>query len=185
MIRNRAMKKVMGRLKDMGMIGNLTSIMASAEHEVLTAAKRLEDAQGGDTLGDVPPVEMRKESLEALIDALVAGEVDELWRENVAPELLDTTDGVEKYRAMEDDDWEAQIERWADSYREGGAEGSDRALAAHHVTGKWGVSLATFEERVVNWNRGTVAERLFASNFRAACDVMHRTADELEAAADE
>ncbi|MFC6787929.1 hypothetical protein [Halobaculum halobium] len=94
-IRNRAVRKMMAKLKEMGAIDHLTGIIAGAEHEVLTAAKRLEDATDQDVIGEVPAVEMRRDSLEAMIDAMAGGSFDDLWLENVAPELLDTTDGVE------------------------------------------------------------------------------------------
>jgi len=179
-IRNRAVRKMMAKLKEMGAIDHLTGIIAGAEHEVLTAAKRLEDATDQDVIGEVPAIEMRRESLEAMIDAMAGGSFDDLWLENVAPELLDTTDGVEGYLGMDGDEWKSQIGRWAETYRNSGAEGSDRALAEHHVRNKWGVDLATFEERVVEFDGGEAAERLFAGNFRAACTVMHNAADELE-----
>ncbi|WP_435062405.1 hypothetical protein [Halobaculum sp. EA56] len=178
MMRNRAKKALMRKLQNMGVIDNMTAVLAQAERELLTTAKRLEDAHGRDTIGEVPTVEDRQKDLNALIEALMTGDFRDLWIENVAPELLDTTDGVDNYLGMDADEWERQITRWAESYRDGGAEGGDRALAAHHVAGKWGVDLDTFEDRVINWDRGEEAERLFAGNFRAVRDVMDRAADD-------
>jgi len=181
-IRNRAMRKVMQKLKNEGVIANLTAVIADAECEILTAAKRLDDATGQGIIESVPDREERRDDLGALVEALGKNEMPELWIENVAPELLDTTDGIEGYLGMDADEWEAQIERWADFYRENGSEGSDRALADHHIRGKWGVDIETFEQRVVEWSQGKAAERLFAANFRAAVTVMHGAADELEGA---
>ncbi len=173
-------QRMMNQLLDSGMTENLTSVLARAEHELLTTAKRMEAAHGTDTLGDLPTVEERQAALKRLIEALVTDSVDEVWIEQVAPALLDDPEKAEAYLAMDDDEWADQIERWAEFYRENGADGDDRALAEHHVQRTFGVDLETFEDRVVNWERGEEAERIFAGNFRAVRRSMEEVTEEAE-----
>lgn len=178
-IRNQVMGKFMTKLQSEGVIDNLTAVIADAETEILTAAKRLDDAHGQGIIDEVPDRAERARDLSALVEALAKSEMDQLWIENVAPELLDTTDGIETYLGMDADEWEKQQQKKAESYRSGGAEGTDRQLAAYHVRSKWGVDMDTFENRVIEWSQGQAAERLFAANFRTAVRVMHAAADEV------
>lgn len=173
-------QRMMNQLLDSGMTENLTSVLARAEHELLTTAKRMEEAHGTETLGDLPTVEERQVALKRLIEALVTDSVDEVWIEQVAPALLDAPEKAESYLAMDDDEWTDQIERWAEFYRENGADGDDRSLAEHHVERTFGVDLETFEDRVVNWERGEEAERIFAGNFRAVRRSMEQVTEEAE-----
>ena len=174
-------QRMMNQLLDSGMTENLTSVLARAEHELLTTAKRMEDAHGTDTLGDLPTVEERQAALKRLIEALVTDSVEEVWLEQVGPALLDDPEKAEAYLGMDTDEWTEQIEDWAEFYRGKGAEGSDRALAEHHIQRTFGVNLDTFEDRVVNWDRGEEAERIFAGNFRAVRNAMEEVTEEAEA----
>ena len=173
-------QRMMNQLLDSGMTQNLTSVLARAEHELLTTAKRMEEAHGTETLGDLPTVEERQHALKQLIEALVTDSVDAVWMEQIAPALLDEPEKAESYLAMDDEEWTAQVERWADFYRENGATGDGRDLADHHVQQTFGISLDTFEERVVNWSRGEEAERIFAGNFRAVRRSMERVTEVAE-----
>lgn len=173
-------QRMMNQLLDSGMTENLTSVLARAEHELLTTAKRMEEAHGTETLGALPTVEERQHALKRLIEALVTDSVDDVWMEQIAPALLENPGKVESYLAMDDEEWEAQVERWAAFYRENGAEGDDHNLAEHHVQQTFGVDLQTFEERVVNWSRGEEAERIFAGNFRAVRRSMERVTEVAE-----
>lgn len=146
-------QRMMTQLLDSGMTENLTSVLARAEHELLTTAKRMEEAHGTETLGDLPTVEERQAALKRLIEALVTDSVDEVWIEQVAPALLDDPDKAESYLGMAIDEWRNQIERWAGFYRENGANGDDRALAEHHVERTFGVDLETFEEETMSQSR--------------------------------
>ena len=173
-------QRMMNQLLDSGMTENLTSVLARAEHELLTTAKRMEEAHGTETLGDLPTVEERQAALKRLIEALVTDSVDKVWIEQVAPALLDDPEKAESYLGMTDNEWTEQIENWAEFYRGKGAEGSDRALAEHHVERTFGVDLETFEDRVVNWERGEEAERIFAGNFRAVRRSMEQVTEVAE-----
>lgn len=174
-------ERMMNQLLDSGMTENLTSVLARAENELLTTAKRMEQAHGTETLGELPSIEERQAALKRLIEALVTDSVDEVWIEQVAPALLNDPDGAASYLGMNADEWEAQIGDWAEFYRENGAVGDDRELAGHHVQRTFGVSLDTFEERVVEWNRGEAAERIFAGNFRAVRRSMEQVTEEAKA----
>ncbi len=174
-------QRMMNQLLDSGMTESLTSVLARAEHELLTTAKRMEKAHGVETLGELPTVEERKHALKRLIEALVTDSVDDVWLEQIGPVLLDDPEKAESYIGMSDDDWADQIQRWAEFYRENGADGDDRALAEHHVERTFGVDLETFEDRVVNWERGEEAERIFAGNFRA----VRRSMEEVTEVAEE
>jgi hypothetical protein len=173
-------QRMMKQLLDSGMTENLTEVLASAENELLTTAKRMEEAHGTETLGELPTVEERQAALKRLIEALVTDSVDDVWMEQIAPALLDEPEKARSYLAMDESEWADQIERWAEFYRENGAEGDDRALAEHHVQQTFGVDLETVEERVVDWSSGEEAERIFAGNFRAVRRSMERVTEVAE-----
>lgn len=173
-------QRMMNQLLDSGMTENLTEVLASAENELLTTAKRMEEAHGTETLGELPTVEERQAALKRLIEALVTDSVDDVWMEQIASALLDNPEKAESYLAMDDDEWEDQIESWADHYRSQGGDLDDRVLADYHVQQQFGVDLETFEERVVDWSRGEEAERIFAGNFRAVRNSMERVTEVAE-----
>ena len=173
-------QRMMNQLLDSGMTENLTEVLASAENELLTTAKRMEEAHGTETLGELPTVEERQAALKRLIEALVTDSVDDVWMEQIAPALLENPEKAEGYLGMETEDWEAQIQRWAEFYRSKGASGDDRELAEHHVQQTFGVDLETFEERVVDWSSGEEAERIFAGNFRAVRNSMEQVTEVAE-----
>lgn len=156
----------------------LTAVIAQVENELLQAAIRLEEATGERRIGDPPSVDARKEALKGLIEAIVTDSFEDVWLEEVAPTFVDKPEKVEQYLGMDADAWESQIERWGETYRNAGAEGSDRALADAHVQDQFGVDLAEFEQRVIEFNPGAEAERLFAANFRAVRQTIDRVAEE-------
>ena len=175
-------RRVLSKLLESEGIDQMTYALAAAENELLTTAVRLEEATDVEHIsGDnLPTVDERKNALKELLRALASGDMTEMWVTEVAPDLLDKTDGVAQYVGMGGDDWEAQIERWADAYRDAAPEMSDRDLAAHHVEQTFGVDIDTFEQRVVNFDAGGEAERLFAGNLRAVRETMRRVASNAE-----
>jgi hypothetical protein len=179
MMRKMMVRNVLQKLLESGVIDNLTLVLASVESELLETAVDLEEAHGIEHIrgSQMPTVEGRQETLKALIGALAQDNFAEVWIENVAPELIDNADRAEQYVDMDADEWEAQIETWADSYRSGGATGSDRALADHHINDVFGTNLEYFEERFVEFDRGQEAERLFAGNLRAVRDSMRQATE--------
>lgn len=182
MIGNSMKRRVLSKLLESEGIDQMTYALAAAENELLTTAVRLEEATGvehisGETL---PTIDERKHALKELLRALASGDMTEMWVADVAPDLLDSTDGVEQYVGMESSKWEAQIERWADAYRDAAPEMSDRDLAGHHIEQTFGVDIDTFEQRVVEFDAGGEAERLFAGNLRAVRETMRRVASRAE-----
>lgn len=179
MLGSTAKRKVINRLMESGPGDQLTGILARVEHELLSAAVEMENAQGVETLqGDLPTVEERQQALKALLRALINDDFQAVWLEEVAPDLLDNPERAEQYVGMDADEWREQIQAWGEKYREAGASGSDGALAEHHVRDVFGVDIATFERRVVEFDRGEEAEKLFAGNFRAVRDSMRAVAEE-------
>jgi len=171
------MQKIAGRLLETDAMDHLTRVLAQSEHELLQAAQALDEAHGNDTIQNVPNIEERQAALKSLLRALVTESLDDVWIEEIAPELLDNPDRAKEYLGMDAEKWDAQRERWADSYRENGADGTDEQLAAYHVRQTFGVDMEEFEDRVVNWNAGEEAEDLFAGNFRACVTAMRRAAE--------
>lgn len=179
MIGDAMKRRVLSQLLESEGIDKMTWILAAAENELLETAVRLEEAQDLDHIRgeDLPSIGARQDALKSLLGALANGDMETVFVEDIAPSLLDTTDGIDEYVGMDADEWSDQIERWADAYRDAAPESSDRELAAHHVRSKWGTDLATFEDRVVEFDAGAEAERLFAGNLRAVRETMDRAAD--------
>jgi hypothetical protein len=159
-------------------VDKLTLILASVENELLEVTADLEAAHDIEHIrgSDLPSVDDRQEVLKALIGALANNDMPDVWISQVAPVLLDNHERAEQYIDMDGDEWENQIARWADGYRSAGATGSDRALAEAHVSDTFGVDLDTFENRVVNFDRGQEAERMFAGNFRTVHESIRKAA---------
>lgn len=165
------------QLSNSGAAEKLTQILASLEREQLEAAQEMEDAHEINHIGTLPDVEDRQEALMELLQAVVTGEFGEFWDENVLPSLVDEPERAASYRDMDTDAWEEQMGRWADTYRNQGATGSDRDLAEFHVRETFGSELEEFEAQIVDWNPGAEVEQLFAGNFRAVRDSMYKTAE--------
>lgn len=174
-------KKVLGSLLDSGAVSNLTLVMAQAEHELLTAAHRLDTAADlGTGISEPVAVKDRQGALKALLEALVSDSFEDVWMDEVGCEILDEPDRARQYLGIGADEFDAQITRWADSYRDAGAAGGDLELAEHHVRETFGVSLDTFADRVAGFDRGAEAERLFAGNFRTVRAVIDAATDAAE-----
>ncbi|WP_058365053.1 hypothetical protein [Haloparvum sedimenti] len=139
--------------------------LADVEAEQRAAVRDLCDALDVDpeAVGAPPTLdrEDRVDQLEAMIGARLAGNPWALYVDEVAPETLTDADDAAQYAGMDPEDWQAQIESWADYYREQGMEGTDRELAAGHVSAKFGVDLDTFEDEIVAWTPTATYERLF------------------------
>ncbi|KAA9399670.1 hypothetical protein [Haloarcula sp. CBA1129] len=102
-----------------------------------------------------------------VVDAQTPGgpSLAEVWLEQCVESVDGDPAALAHYSAMDSDEWTEQIERWADTYRNaesGEIEASDRDLADHHISQKWGVSLSEFEQTVVQFNAATALEDLLA-----------------------
>lgn len=140
--------------------------VARMERQDREAVRALQRAAGFDSV--VEPTrdpDERVAELKAVLRALAGGDLRDYWLDHQAPAALDT-DGVREYLGMPDDEWTAQIERWAEHYREGTddpqvREADDRDLAAAHVRTHFGVALSVFEDLVVGWEPGDALETAF------------------------
>jgi len=178
-MRDAIKKKVLMNLLESEAASGLTTVIAEIENELLVAAEPVDTAMGTGIIGEIPDVEDRKAAIQDILKAIATDSVRDVWTDQFLPVLVDNPDKAEKHVGKDADAWQSQLETWADSYREQGAEGGDRALAEHHVRDVFGVELETFEERVVQFDSSEEAERLFASNFRAVRDVLDAAAEEV------
>lgn len=172
-------RKVLSSLLDSSAATNLTGVIAEVEHELLSAAQPLDEALDGDRIDHVPEPEERAEALRGLLEALTTGSMKDVWADEILPELVDSPEAARRHIGIDETTWQSRKATWAERWRAAGAEGSDEALAAHHVRDAFGVDLETFEERVVGFEDGKEAERLFAANFRAVRDVLRDAAEEV------
>jgi len=121
----------------------------------------------GDGVGE-HDIEERVEELCDVIAARTPGgpSLAEIWLRHHAPEDIDgEPETLAVYAEMDQSEWEGQVARWAESVRHQhvGIDGySDRRLADQHVQGQWGVSLARFEQAVVEWDRRRAITDLLA-----------------------
>ncbi|WP_435119106.1 hypothetical protein [Halolamina sp. C58] len=178
-MRDAIKKKVLMNLLESEAASGLTTVIAEIENELLVAAEPVDAAMGTGIIGEIPDVERRKEAIQDILKAIATDSVRDVWTEQYLPVLVDNPEKAENHVGKDAETWEAQIEAWAEAWRENGAEGSDRELAEIHVREVFGVDLDTFETRVVEFDSSEEAERLFASNFRAVRDVLDAAAEEV------
>jgi len=159
-------------------------VIATSEIELLKEVAALQDALDGehDTV-DVPDPEARQEGLVEAAQAAIAGDVETYYREQYLDDHYDNPETAAEYLAMDEADWRAQIERWAQPYREGPRDLSaytDRQLAAMHVRSTFDVSLDRFEAEVVNFHAGSLLESVFAGNLRQGIEGIRTLRREVE-----
>ena len=90
--------------------------------------------------------------------------LSEVWVDECCPVDGDPA-ALSHYAEMSDAEWTQQIERWAETIRNsqaGEIDATDRDLADHHVSKKWGVSVDRFEQEVVAFEPATALEDLLA-----------------------
>lgn len=174
-------KRMLSKLMDSDAATNLTGIIAEVENELLQAAKPLDDELGTGHIDRVPSVEVRRDALKSLLEAVATDSMREVWVAEILPEIVENDDKAEQYVGLGDESeaWEKKQAAWAEGWRDNGAEGTDRALAEHHIRDTFGADPETFESRVVGFNAGEEAERLFAANFRAVKRVLEDAAGEV------
>jgi hypothetical protein len=84
--------------------------------------------------------------------------VTEWWVENHAP--MERREDAAQFADMGGDEWQAQIEDWADRARQqAGVDGPDRKVVDTMLRNTYGVGLDEFEELVVEWPVGDEDER--------------------------
>lgn len=151
-------------------IGALAEVLAEIERAQRAAVIDQRVALGidPDDTGRIDPDERRDELID-LVDAYTPGgpSLAKIWLKRSPPEKLDADDPTDlaHYAEMDPDEWEAQIQSWAETYRtqaNGTLTESDRELADHHVRGQWGLSLDEFEATIVEFDRRRALRDLLA-----------------------
>lgn len=172
-------RKLLSKLLNSDAAMNLTGVLATVENELLTSAKAVDDALETGRIDTVPEVEDRREALLSLLQAIATDSMQDVWVAEQLSEFVDDPDAAERHVGVDAETWDQRKTAWAEMWRDAGAEGSDDALAAHHVQETFGCDLTTFEDRVVGFDSSREAERLFAANFRAVKDVLDAAADQV------
>ena len=149
----------------------LAEILAEIQTSQRAAVMDQRDAAGIDPDDDRERLDRaaRVSEILDLVDGYGPGgrPLSEVWLVQCAPDDIDTTEPsiTAHYAEMSEAEWEAQIERWAETIREtqsGEIDATDRELADHHISKKWGVSIDRFESVVVDFDPATALEDLLA-----------------------
>lgn len=151
----------------------LAGAFVAIEREQREELRDLCEALDGDPaefgIEDVPDEEERVDELLGAVSARMNGDPWALWVENQAPERLKQPEKAKQYAGLDADEWQGEIEDWADRLRANDAVDTDgrtdRELAGAHVTSVFGLSLEEFERHVVGWSPGQVFETAFARTF--------------------
>jgi hypothetical protein len=130
--------------------------------------------------------EQRTEDLLDVADAYLPGgpSLAEIWLDRCAPDHLDVQDTatLTNYAGLEADEWESQIQTWAEIYRsqDGNvSDVSDRYLAGLHVKAQWGVSLDHFKTLIVEWDRSRALRELLAGPSETTEEAIYNNTEEL------
>jgi hypothetical protein len=157
-------RQLMNRLDQEGRA--VATLIAAREETIVEAANDLADTAGEPVAVDFD----REERIDELLDAVRAwddGELVEWWVRESAP--LEDGEGAARYVGMDAEEWDAQIEAWAEEYRrQHGMEGDDREIANQHVANCYAVDLETFEEIVVDVDQEDAVEELLAGPINTA-----------------
>lgn len=166
--RLRKLQQMAQNPKESEMARSFASIVAQYEHDLLDAVESLHDAQGieeGVTVDQTP--EQRVEVLLDLADAASSGDFETYWFGEVAG--FDNPEDVAAFAGLTSEEWDDQIQTWADRYRQKAPEEfrekSDREIAAWHVEGEFGVPLEEFEREVVEYARRDALKAAVAGNI--------------------
>ncbi|WP_435358455.1 hypothetical protein [Haloarchaeobius sp. DFWS5] len=148
------MKRKMARKMLNSRMGDATlNIVATAEVELVSSVAELQEAAGFDDeerITAMPTVEDRKAQIQHVVEAKLNGRFRQWWVTHCSG--LENADEAAQKVGL--DDWQAQLERWADLLRENGTEGETDALAGAYVRSRYGCTLSEFETLVVEWPEG-------------------------------
>lgn len=178
-LKEKQAKVLASQLVESEAVEELCRVIATMEAAQLEAVADLHDELDVEMIDSVPDVEDRTEQLQLLLQGLMGGDLEDVYLE----EIDLPAEEVEPYLGMDIGEWEAQIEEWANHYRSQApeaAEGrSDGDLARQHVKHKWGVELATFERRIVEFDPAETAELLFTGNMKTVQEGIERATAEV------
>ncbi|WP_254272161.1 hypothetical protein [Haloarcula marina] len=153
----------------------LADVLAEIQTEQRAAVMDQRDTLGVEAADDVDRLDKEERVAEIidLVDGYGPGgpSLSEVWIRQCGPEELDGEEAAQlaHYAEMTPEEWDAQIERWADTYRANGADSmhSDRSLADAHTVNTWGISLSRFEAEVVEFDRATALTDILAGASEA------------------
>lgn len=162
----------------------LAQVVARRERRQLELAQRLADAADTDaSVDELPDVEDRAEQLETMAERASQADLVGWYFQEFAPDYLDNPERAQAYAGLNDDEWEAQKQSWAENYRKTSPEAeaySDDDLAALHVENTFGVPLEEFEANVVDFRPGEAIQDVLTTNLRTVEAVMAAVADDME-----
>ncbi|WP_256402430.1 hypothetical protein [Halorubrum salinum] len=166
-------------------IQTYAATLAAMEHEQREAMRTLVEATGADpdALGlDEPPA--TEERVGQLVDAIVAQQTGDLWGlyvDHVAPEELENTDKAHQFAESDADEWNAQIEAWAQKYRnkagDSVADRTDRDLADVYTRETFGLGLNEFETEVVDRDPARILQSLVAGPIETHTEAIRALAE--------
>jgi hypothetical protein len=180
---NGAKERMMRRtIAESDAMGAVAQIIAGLEVELLNEVQQLESAAGVEHIDSVPEQDERKETLLGLVQAKMGGDAGQFYLEEVASEHIEEPGDAKPYLSLSDEEWQQQIQTWADSYRAKGvsADLSDREIADQHVNRSFGVSLDEFERNVVQWDQGDMLKQVLAGNVQTAIEGVRTVRSELQ-----
>lgn len=135
----------------------------------------------------IETLEDHEERIDELLAGITARMNDNawgMWVEHLAPEALKNPDRAAQYAGLDEDDWEGEIEDWAERIRDQTGTDTDgrtdRDLAAAQVYDAFGLSLKEFEREVVDWRPGEAYEEAFAGSFKQHNEAISRLAESVE-----
>lgn len=185
MFRERAKQRLVKQIaNESGAIEAITQIVAGLEEDLLTQIDELHAAQGIDYYDEIPDAEERSATLQELIFAQLSGNQRQCYVDIELGKHLENAEDAKPYLGLDPDEWEEQKEKWADAYAgkvERAEAMSTEEIAGTHVYQKFGVTLAEFERRVVEWDPGEMLEASIAGNMHAASAGIDRAREEVEA----
>ncbi|MDH5019040.1 hypothetical protein [Halobacterium rubrum] len=165
----------------------LSQVVAQRERAQLQLAQRLADASDADvSVDELPDVEERAAQLETMAERASQADLVGWYFEEFAPDYLDEPARAKPYAGLNDDEWQAQKQAWAQNYRSTSPEAdaySDDELAALHVENTFGVPLEEFRQNVVDFRPGEAIQDVLTTNLRTVEAVMTAVADDMEGSA--
>lgn len=167
----RQLRQVVQDPTESELVGAITEIISVIEHRQLSAVEDLHETLGTDGVEVESDQEERKQQLLDLVGALSNGEFTKWWFEEVGAEHLRNPEDAVAYAGLSEEEWQNQISRWAEQYRQADVEGvdkcTDREVASLHVGSQFGCSLPEFEREVVGYDRQEAMRTVLAGNFEA------------------
>jgi len=163
----------------------LSQVVAQRERAQLELAQRLADASDAEvSVEELPDVEERARQLETMAERASQTDLVGWYFEEFAPDHLDSPERAAAYAGLNDDEWQAQKQAWAENYRKTSPEAetySDDDLAGLHVENTFGVPLEEFEANVVDFRPSEAIQDVLTTNLRTVEAVMAAVAADMEA----